>query len=263
MRVTGLSFRLISMAAVLGSIVSSGAKICAASSLPDTSRRTPALLTITEMPPFPRLPPDARSFEGRRSDIRGDPVEGSVAIPPFGGMFLFRSPDALHEALASSAVAADRPVLRAHPSNPHYFEFHGQPTILVSSAEHYGAVINLDFDDRRYLETLARDGMNYTRVFAGSYVEGEQDIDWMKYDNTLAPRPGKLLAPWSRSDVAGYRDGGNKFDLDRWDDRYFARLGSFVRTASEKGIVVELTLFGNQYGDGQWAHSPMKASINA
>ena len=152
--------------------------------------------------------------------------------------------------------------IRAHPANPHYFEFRGQPTLLITSAEHYGAVINPDFDWERYLQTLARDGMNYTRGFAGSYVEGEQDIGWMLSSNTLAPRPGKLLAPWARSDVAGYHNGGNKFDLDRWDDRYFARLKGFVRSAGQKGVVVEITLFGNQYGDSQWAHSPLKASNN-
>ncbi len=67
-------------------------------------------------------------------------------------------------------------------------------------------------DWKQYLETLARDGMNYTRVFVGSYVEGENDIPWMKYRNTLAPRPGKLLAPWARSDVAGYRRTRNDLE---------------------------------------------------
>ncbi len=152
--------------------------------------------------------------------------------------------------------------IRSHPGNPHYFEFRGQPTILITSAEHYGAVINPDFDWQRYLETLAQDGMNYTRLFVGSMVEGEQDIGWMKYHNTLAPRPGRLLAPWSRSEVAGYHNGGNKFNLDAWDERYWKRLKTFVATAARKGIVVEVTLFGNQYGDSQWAYSPLKASNN-
>ena len=31
--------------------------------------------------------------------------------------------------------------IRAHPANPDYFEFRGQPTLLITSAEHYGAVI--------------------------------------------------------------------------------------------------------------------------
>jgi len=41
-----------------------------------------------------------------------------------------------------------------HPANPHYYQFHGQPTILITSAEHYGAVINKEFDYVAYLDTL-------------------------------------------------------------------------------------------------------------
>src|SRR5688572_16968424 len=67
-------------------------------------------------------------------------------------------------------VARTNPIA-LHPANPHYFEWRGRPTILITSGEHYGAVMNLDFDYRKYLDTLAADGMNYTRVFSGAYVE--------------------------------------------------------------------------------------------
>jgi len=60
---------------------------------------------------------------------------------------------------------------RLHPDNPHYLLFRGKPTVIVSSGEHYGAVLNLDFDYRQYLGAMQRDGMNYTRLFPGSYVE--------------------------------------------------------------------------------------------
>jgi hypothetical protein len=44
--------------------------------------------------------------------------------------------------------------IKVHPSNPHYFLFKGQPTVLITSAEHYGAVINRDFDDVAYFDAL-------------------------------------------------------------------------------------------------------------
>lgn len=46
-----------------------------------------------------------------------------------------------------------------HPENQHYFLYKGKPLSLISSAEHYGAVFNLGFDYRSYLETLSEDGM--------------------------------------------------------------------------------------------------------
>ena len=71
--------------------------------------------------------------------------------------------------LVLPALAA-RP-LALHPDNPHYFLLRGKPTVLITSGEHYGAVLNLDFDFAKYLDTLARDGLNLTRTFAGAYCE--------------------------------------------------------------------------------------------
>ena len=147
-----------------------------------------------------------------------------------------------------------------HAENPHYFQWRGRPTILITSGEHYGAVMNLDFDYRKYLETLAADGLNYTRIFSGAYVE---PLGAFKIDrNTLAPPAERFIAPWARSTTAGYANGGNKFDLSRWDDNYFRRLKDFVAYASARGIVVELSLFCPMYEEMQWQLSPMNAANN-
>jgi hypothetical protein len=159
--------------------------------------------------------------------------------------------------LASLATAQP---LSLHPRNPHYFLFRGKPTILVTSAEHYGAVLNADFDYKKYLDTLARDGLNNTRTFTGAYVEPPGAFKIEK--NTLAPAPGRLICPWARSGTPGYASGGNKFDLDRWDARYFARLKEFVAYAGKRGVVVEVNLFTPMYEDPQWNFSPMKSSNN-
>src|SRR5947208_7583214 len=83
----------------------------------------------------------------------------------------------------ASDVAAN--VLELHSQNPHYFQWRGKPLVIVSSAEHYGAVLNLDFEYRKYLDTLAADGMNYTRTFTGAYVESNGAFNIAS--NTLAP----------------------------------------------------------------------------
>ena len=57
--------------------------------------------------------------------------------------------------VSSWAVAGD--ALALHPRNPRYFVYHGRPTALVGSGEHYGAVLNPDFDYRAYLAALAAD----------------------------------------------------------------------------------------------------------
>lgn len=150
--------------------------------------------------------------------------------------------------------------LRLHPGDSRYFEFRGEPTVLIGSGEHYGAVLNLDFDYEKYLRTLGEAGLNLTRIFTGAYVERQGSFGIEK--NTLAPSEGRLIAPWARSETPGYTGGGNRFDLDRWDENYFARLKDFVQNASERGIVVEVTFFSSIYSDQNWALSPLHPGNN-
>lgn len=150
--------------------------------------------------------------------------------------------------------------IRLHPDNPHYFLYHGKPRVLITSAEHYGALINLDFDYKKYLQTLHDEGMNYTRIFTGVYVENTLSFGIEK--NTLAPLEDKLITPWARSNVPGYINGGNKFDLDKWNPAYFERLHDFVTIAEKLDIIVEVTFFSSIYRDDYWEFCPFYSENN-
>ncbi len=156
--------------------------------------------------------------------------------------------------------AAGAEPIKLHPENSHYFLFRGKPTVLITSGEHYGAVLNLDFDYAAYLDELQSNGFNHTRTFSGVYREipGSFGIT----DNTLAPQPNRYICPWARSNTPGYFDGGNKFDLSKWDDSYFRRLGDFVSQAARRGIVIEVNLFCPMYEDSMWQACPMNAANN-
>jgi hypothetical protein len=158
-----------------------------------------------------------------------------------------------------AGAAAAEPI-KLHPENPHYFLFRGRPTILITSCEHYGAVLNLDFDYVRYLDVLKRHGFNLTRAFSGTYreVPGSFGIT----GNTLAPPRGRFVCPWARSKTPGASDDGNRFDLRRWDEAYFDRLKDFIAQAGQRGIVVELVLFCTMYDEKLWMASPMNARNN-
>jgi len=150
--------------------------------------------------------------------------------------------------------------IQLHPDNPHYFLWRGKPTVLITSGEHYGAVLNRAFNYKKYLKTLESHGFNLTRTFSGAYCEppGAFNIQ----NNTLAPAKGRLICPWARSKTPGYANGGNKFDLTKWDSAYFKRLRDFVAEASKNGVVVELVLFCPFYKDDMWKLSPMNAANN-
>jgi hypothetical protein len=170
-----------------------------------------------------------------------------VALVAAGGML---------SAIAAGAAAEP---IKLHPDNPHYLQFRGRPTVLVTSGEHYGAVLNRDFNYVPYLDELKARGFNLTRTFSGVYreVPGSFGIT----ENTLAPAPGRFACPWARSDTAGAADG-NKFDLSKVDPAYATRLKDFVSQAGRRGVVVELVLFCTVYDDKLWAVNPMNPANN-
>jgi hypothetical protein len=150
--------------------------------------------------------------------------------------------------------------IQLHPDHPHYFLWRGKPTVLVTAGEHYGAVMNLDFDYARYLDELKVHRFNLTRVFSGAYreVPGSFHIT----GNTQAPDQDRFVCPWARSSTAGASDGGNKFDLTQWDESYFRRLEDFVTQAGRRGVVVEFVFFCTMYDETFWSVSPMNARNN-
>lgn len=149
----------------------------------------------------------------------------------------------------ATSFAQSKP-LALHPDNPHYFLFRSKPTVLITSGEHYGAVVNLEFDYVKYLDTLQRDKLNLTRRFL---AYREQSGAFGIANNVLAPKQEKFIAPWARSSVPGYFDGSNKFDLTKWDEKYFTRLKDFVAQAAKRGIVIEANLFSSYYSDHEFA----------
>jgi hypothetical protein len=150
-----------------------------------------------------------------------------------------------------AALASAQPIA-LHARNPHYFVFRGKPAVLVTSAEHYGAVINLDFDYKPYLNELAAHRLNLTRTFAGPYLEVHGSFQIA--NNTLAPKPGRFISPWAENQ--------GKFDLTRWNPAYFARLKDFIAEAGKRGVIVELVLFCPYYRDEMWDVSPLNTKNN-
>ena len=161
--------------------------------------------------------------------------------------------------IPATAVTAAEP-LRLHPDNPHYFLFRGKPTVLVTSGEHYGAVINKAFDFVTYLKVLQRNHLNNTRIWVGPYREVKGNFSIA--ENTLAPEPANFITPWPRTNTPGAGDGLNKFDLSQWNQPYFDRLRRFMQEASNRGVVVEVNLFCPYYEDSMWDVSPFNSKNN-
>lgn len=153
--------------------------------------------------------------------------------------------------LSYSLAFSQGQALKLLPENPHYFEYESQPLALITSGEHYGALVNTDFDFEKYLRTLHAEGMNYTRIFMGSYFEIPGVSFGIKY-NSLAPELGKAITPWTTVTV----DGKINYDWNEYNPAYFERLNQFMTLADQLNIIVEITLFSSIYRDEHWEMNP-------
>ena len=145
-----------------------------------------------------------------------------------------------------------------HPDNPKYFLFRGKPVVLLTATEHYGSVVNRPFDFRKYLADTAEKKITLTRTFV---LFRELQSARNPY-SPMKPESPDYIAPYPRTGPGKALDGEPIYDLDRWNPEFFERLDSFLAEASARGVVVELTLFSNTYGDSIWALNPLRAANN-
>jgi len=149
--------------------------------------------------------------------------------------------------------------IRIHPANSKVFEFRGDPRMLVTATEHYGAVINRPFRFERYLADAAEHGMTLSRLFM---LFREQQSSMNPY-STCKPESPDYISPFPRTGPGLALDGQPKFDLSRWNPEFFDRLHRFLGLASDYGIVVEVTLLSNTYNSSVWSLNPLNADNNA
>ena len=153
-------------------------------------------------------------------------------------------------------------VFSVHPRNPRCFLYRGKPFKILTSGEHYGAVVNADFDDNTYLQEMQRTRQNMTRVFTFCR-ETPESIPGPGDMNTLAPTTQASVMPWERVCSRGVAaDGLDKFDLDRWNPAYFAQLKDFVTRCAGHDVVCEIVLFCNSYDQQKYDLFPCSKVSN-
>lgn len=154
--------------------------------------------------------------------------------------------------------------IQLHPDNPHYFLFRGKPTILFTAGEHYSMAMNRSFDYIKYLDTLQSLGFNHSRVYTGVKRErpGEYAID----GNALAVEAKDFICPWKRTNIPGALDGGFKYDLEQWNEEYFARWKDILVEAGKRNIELEIILHGPLHmgwdNVGPWGVCPLNIANN-
>src|SRR5258708_5566111 len=148
--------------------------------------------------------------------------------------------------------------IRIHPNNPKLFEFRGQPLVLLTATEHYGAVMNRPFKFERYLADAAEKHMTLSRLFV-LFRELQSSIN--PY-STCKPETPDYIAPFRRTGPGRALDLELKYDLDQPNPEFFERLHRFLSLASGYGIIVEVVLLSNTYMPHIWELNPLNARNN-
>jgi uncharacterized protein DUF6298 len=138
-------------------------------------------------------------------------------------------------ALAVEPALAAGP-LRVHSGNPRYFTNDSGQTIYLAGSHTWLNIQDGDtaFDFDAYLDFLSEYNHNFTRLWTW-----ESSL-WVLPDSRalrLAP------LPWARTGPGEASDGGAKFDVTKFDEKYFDRLSDRVAAARKRGLYVSVMLF--------------------
>ena len=136
--------------------------------------------------------------------------------------------------------------------------YRNRPVCLLTASEHYGGVINRNFDYQAYLDQMATEGLRLTRLFV---LFRELQTNLNPY-SPCKPESTDYVAPYLRTGPGLALDRLPKYDLEQWNPEFFARLHGFLGTAMDKGVIVELTLLSNVYSETVWALSPLHGDNN-
>lgn len=146
----------------------------------------------------------------------------------------------------SSAAPATGP-LRVSAENSRYFADPAGKIVYLtglhtwSNLQDQGAMDPPPkFDYTRYLEVLRRYNHNFIRMWAWEQAR------WAPWSDGKDGNPKDWIIepnPYSRPGPGQALDGKPKFDLEKFNEAYFARLRERVRKARDEGIYVSIMLF--------------------
>jgi hypothetical protein len=156
--------------------------------------------------------------------------------------------------------------LRVHPDNHRYFTDGSGRAIYLTGSHTWANLVDIGpsdpppkFDFPAYLDWMQRLNHNFIRMWTW------EPVTW----NTQANRENQLHTaspqPWARTGPGEALDGKPKFDLEKFNSAYFARLRARVSLARDRGIYVSVMLFEGwamQFSAGAWEGHPFHPQNN-
>ncbi|MHB1456738.1 MAG: putative collagen-binding domain-containing protein [Armatimonadota bacterium] len=119
-----------------------------------------------------------------------------------------------------------------YPGNPYYFQdARGKPMVLIGDYT-WGTFSDVDFDYTKMFDSLKKRGLNVARVW----------LWWGCEEITSDPIPARHFEPFLREGPGTANDGRPKYNLDKFNPAFFARLDAMCASAQKRGITLQLIM---------------------
>jgi hypothetical protein len=159
--------------------------------------------------------------------------------------------------------------LRVHPDNPRYFT-DGSRAVYLTGSHTWSNLVDMTpgptpaaFGYSAFLDWTQRYGHNFIRMWAWEL------LNWDTAGNSPSYSKNTVLSvaphPWQRTGPGAAFDGKPKFDLGKFNPKYFRRLRSRIEAAGKRGIYVSVMLFegwGIRKAPGAWENHPFHPGNN-
>lgn len=144
-------------------------------------------------------------------------------------------------AVSPAAADDDQPALRPYDQNPAYWQYKGEPVILLGGSWQDN-LWNHPTKLEEHLDILVDSGGNYLRC-------------------TMSSRNKGNVWAFARTD-------NGKYDLEQWNDEYWRRLDHFLQLTEQRDIIVQVELwdpwdhFEDHQTQGGWSYNPFNPANN-
>ncbi|MEN8133225.1 MAG: hypothetical protein ABFS45_24220 [Pseudomonadota bacterium] len=135
------------------------------------------------------------------------------------------------------AVAQDASHVQPYEANPRYWQYKGEPVLLLGGTKDDSLFQIPDIVE--HLDLLLSVGGNYIR-------------------NTMSSRSGKGF------EIQPFKKLSNgKYDLDQWNDEYWNRFEKMLKLTRDRNIIVQIEVWAfHDFNKKRWEKNPWRAANN-
>ncbi len=156
--------------------------------------------------------------------------------------------------------------LRVSAKNPRYFADDAGKVVYLTGSHTWNNLVDMGksdppeaFDFDACLDWMGKLNHNFIRLWTWEPVTWNTKNNRRDAINNVSPQP------WARTGRGKALDGKRKFDLSKFDERYFKRLRRRLEKANRRGIYVSVMLFEGwamQFSPGAWEGHPFNGGNN-